>query len=63
MNMNWRRGVAAAVALIALCGTAQADILTAGPLYGGGGQLNGRVICCLLLYPRLCRIFPVYIND
>jgi hypothetical protein len=47
MIMNWRRGVAAAVALIALCGTAQADILTAGPLYGGAGQLNGKVICWL----------------
>ena len=47
MIMNWRRGVAAIVALMTLCGTARADILTAGPVYGGSGQLNGRVFCFL----------------
>jgi hypothetical protein len=47
MIMNWRRSIAAIVALVALGGTAQADILTAGPLYGGAGQLNGKVICWL----------------
>jgi hypothetical protein len=47
MIMNWRWGVAAAVALIALCGTAEADILTAGPVYGGAGQINGKVVCWL----------------
>jgi hypothetical protein len=33
MIMNWRRGVAAVVALTTLCGTAQADTLTAGRLW------------------------------
>ncbi len=47
MIMNWRLTIAAVAALIALGGTAEADILTAGPAYGGTGQLNGRVFCWL----------------
>jgi len=47
MIMKWRLTIAAVVALIALGGTAEADILTAGPAYGGTGQLNGRVFCWL----------------
>ena len=45
--MNWRRGVAAVAALIALGGTAEADILSAGPGYGGPEQVNGKVVCWL----------------
>ena len=47
MIIKWRLTIAAVAALIALGGTAQADILTAGPAYGGSGQLNGRVFCWL----------------
>jgi hypothetical protein len=41
------RYLIAGALLIALGGTAQADILTAGPAYGGTGQLGGRVFCQL----------------
>ncbi len=47
MIMNWRLSVAAVAVLIALGGIAKADILTAGPVYAGTGQLNGRVFCWL----------------
>jgi hypothetical protein len=47
MIMNWRLSVAAVAVLIALGGTAEADVLTAGPVYAGSGQLNGRVFCWL----------------
>ena len=46
MIINLRLGVAAIAALIALGGTAEADILTAGPGYGGPEQVNGKVVCC-----------------
>jgi hypothetical protein len=47
MIMNWRRSIAAIVALVALGGTAEADILMAGPGYGGPEQVNGKVVCWL----------------
>ena len=47
MIMNWRLSVAAVAVLIALGGTAEADVLTAGPVYAGPGQLNRRVFCWL----------------
>jgi hypothetical protein len=46
MIMNWRRSIAAIVALVALGGTAEADILVAGPGCGGPEQVNGKVVCC-----------------
>lgn len=47
MIMNWRLAIAAVAALIMLGGTAEADILTAGPSYAGPGQVGGRVFCWL----------------
>jgi hypothetical protein len=47
MIMNWRLSVAAVAVLIALGGIAEADVLTAGPVYAGPGQLNGRVLLAL----------------
>ncbi len=48
MIMNGRLSVAAVAVLIALGGIAEADVLTAGPVYAGPGQLNGRVFCWAL---------------
>jgi hypothetical protein len=47
MIMKWRLSVAAIAALIALGGTAEAGILTAGPAYGGAGGISGKVVCWL----------------
>ena len=48
--MKWHLGVAAIAALIALGGSAEAgEVLTAGPSYGGAGQLtNGALVVCHL---------------
>ena len=47
--MKWRLSVVAIAALIALGGTAEAGILTAGPSYGGAEQLvNGALVVCHL---------------
>lgn len=47
MIMSWHRGVAAIAALIALGGTARADILASGPGDAGPAQLSGVVVCRL----------------
>jgi hypothetical protein len=47
MIVNRLLSIAAAIALIALGGTARAAILTAGPAYGGPGLVNMRVDCRL----------------
>jgi hypothetical protein len=48
MIMKWHPSVAAIATLIALGGTAEAgEILTAGPAYGGAGQLtDGALVVC-----------------
>jgi hypothetical protein len=47
MIMKWRLSVAAMGTLIALGGTAEAGILTAGPAYGGARGISGKVVCWL----------------
>ena len=50
MIMKWHLSVAAIAALVALGGSAEAgEVLTAGPSYGGAGQLtNGALVVCHL---------------
>jgi hypothetical protein len=45
--MNWRLSVAAIAALVALDGTARADIIASGPGDGGPAQSGGTVVCRL----------------
>ena len=45
--MNWRLSLAAIAALVALDGTARADILASGPGDGGPAQAGGTVVCRL----------------
>ena len=45
--MAGRSIIAGAAALIALCGTAQADILSGGPIYGAASEVGGGVICSI----------------
>ena len=45
--MNWRLGIVAIAALIALDGTARADTFASGPGDGGPAQSGGVVVCRL----------------